>query len=213
MDFAVFLCVFRALRLRDPNPKTITSCDFSSGPTGFVQFSSAGRRFERTTDGNHRINPLPFPRDSGDFLKVLSANLMFGAKRLKEKFAFLFPIAACLLFAACGSNLEESAGTPISSVQLAERIRAGWPPVILDVRSGEEFGQGHIPGAINIPHDELAGRLAELSISKSEEIVVHCQSGRRAQKARATLRDNDYSNVRDLSGHWQGWKAAGLPTE
>ena len=130
-----------------------------------------------------------------------------------EKLPILVAIAASLLLGACGSNVEESAGTPISAAQLADRIQEGSPPLVLGIRTREEFAQGHIPGAINIPHDELPTRLAELPIAKSEEIVVHCQSGRRAQLAEGTLRGSGYSNVRDLAGHWQGWRAAGLPTE
>jgi rhodanese-related sulfurtransferase len=122
-------------------------------------------------------------------------------------------IAACLLLGACGSDVEESAGARISAVELTERIRGDTPPFILDVRTTQEFASGHVPGAANVPHDELASRLEELPVEKSEEIVVHCQSGRRASLAEATLREAGYSNVRDLDGHWQAWQASGLPVE
>jgi rhodanese-related sulfurtransferase len=147
----------------------------------------------------------------------------------------LFATAASLLLGACGSNVEESAGTPISAVEesagtpisaveesagtpisaaeLADRIQAGSPPLILDVRDQREYALGHIPGAINIPVHEVSTRLAELPIAKSEEIVVHCGIGRRAATAEETLRENGYTNVRDLDGHWKEWQAAGLPTE
>jgi len=120
---------------------------------------------------------------------------------------------ALLVLGACASKVENSAAISISAVQLAGRIQAGSPPLILDVRTREEYAQGHIPGAINVPHDELPTRLAELHIAKSEEVVVHCRRGGRSRLAEETLRERGYSNVRDLAGHWQGWKAAGLPTE
>jgi rhodanese-related sulfurtransferase len=122
-------------------------------------------------------------------------------------------IAASLLLGACGSDIEESAGTRISAVELAERIQTDTPPFVLDVRTTQEFANGHVPGAVHIPHDELASRLEELPVERSEEIVVHCQSGRRASLAEATLREAGYSNVRDLEGHWQAWQGAGLPVE
>jgi rhodanese-related sulfurtransferase len=147
----------------------------------------------------------------------------------------LFAIAASLVLGACGPNAEESAdtpisaveesadtptsvadasaGTPISGAQLAERIEAGSAPLILDVRNRDEYAEAHIPGAINIPRNELSKRLAELPSDKSQEIVVHCYGGRRAGLAEETLRGSGYSNVRDLSGHWQEWQAARLPTE
>jgi len=142
-----------------------------------------------------------------------------------RNFLILFASAASLLLGACGSDVEESAappqrsdveesaGTPISAGKLADRIQAGSPPLILDVRTREEYTQGHIPGAINIPHDELPTRLAELPIAKSEEVVVHCGSGGRTQPAEKTLRASGYSNVRILTGHWGQWQAKRLPTE
>ena len=113
----------------------------------------------------------------------------------------LVAIAASVLVGACTSNVEELGGAPISADELVDRIHAGSAPLVLDVRTRDEYARGHVSGAINIPHDELASRIAELSITKSEEIVVHCKSGRRAQLAEATLRENGYSNVRDLVGH------------
>ena len=145
----------------------------------------------------------------------------------------LFATAASLLLGACGSDVEESARTPVEMVEesagtpveestetsisadrLAYRIRAGSPPLVLDIRRREDYASGHIPGAINIPLDELPTRMTELSIAKSDEIViVQFDVGRRARKAEAILRGSGYSNVRELSGHWRKWKAAKLPSE
>ena len=145
----------------------------------------------------------------------------------------LFGSAASLLLGACGSDVEESAGTPaemveesagapveastetsISADRLAYRIQSGSPPLVLDIRRREEFADGHVPGAINIPLDELPTRLTELPSAKSEEIViVQFDIGRSARKAEAMLRGNGHSNVRELTGHWRKWKAAGLPSE
>ena len=146
-----------------------------------------------------------------------------------------FATAASLFLGACGSNVEESAGPPTSAVEesagaatsaaqesagapilaaeLADRIQAGSPPLVLDVRSPKEYAHLHIRGAINIPHDELATRLAELPIAKSGEVVVHSVRGQRALLAEETLRGSGYSNIRQLAGRPKGWKVAGLPTE
>ncbi len=124
----------------------------------------------------------------------------------------LAAIAASALLDSCGTNVEELGGTSISADELASRIQAGSAPLVLDVRTPDEYARGHIPGAINVPHGELAIRIAELPVTKSEEIVVHCQSGRRAQLAETTLREAGHSNVRDLTGHWQEWEASGRPT-
>ena len=115
---------------------------------------------------------------------------------------------------AC-ERAPETTGTdaPIAAAELAARIEAGSAPLILDVRTPEEFAAGHIPGAVNIPHDQLASRLAELEAEESAEIVVHCQAGGRARSAGAVLTDAGYLRVRDLDGHMAGWRRAGLPTE
>lgn len=116
------------------------------------------------------------------------------------------------LWGAATAASNESAPA-IEAAELAARIDEGTAPPILDVRSPEEYREGHIPGAVNIPHDELAGRLDEVPARPDEEIVVHCHSGKRAAMAEDVLRESGYTQVRDLEGHWKGWSAADLPTE
>jgi phage shock protein E len=122
-----------------------------------------------------------------------------------------------LAFAACtepAADPDQSAGAKsITARALAEQIQNSQAPLILDVRSEAEYAGGHIPGALNIPHDQLAERLSEIDVAKTEEIVVHCQSGRRAKSAEKVLVEAGYLNVRDLDGHMHDWKNAGHPTE
>ena len=76
----------------------------------------------------------------------------------------LAPLIALLLAllpaASCGSESGREAG--IAPEELAARVEAGQAPLVLDVRSREEFASGHVPGALNIPYDELPARTAEL---------------------------------------------------
>jgi rhodanese-related sulfurtransferase len=101
----------------------------------------------------------------------------------------------------------------ITAEELTEQIQRSQAPLILDVRSRGEYANGHIPGALNIPHDQLPDRLSEIDVAKTEEIVVHCQSGQRARIAEEALIKAGYSNVRDLDGHMNGWMNAGYPIE
>ncbi|MBV6417090.1 MAG: Thiosulfate sulfurtransferase GlpE [Steroidobacteraceae bacterium] len=78
--------------------------------------------------------------------------------------------------------------------------------VVLDVRTPEEFAAGHVPGAINIPHDQVKDRLAELGASKDRPIVVYCRSGKRAAKALAILHDAGYRRLSHMTGDMLGWK-------
>ena len=115
--------------------------------------------------------------------------------------------------AACAEEPSGRASTVVQPAELLERIQAQSAPLILDVRSAQEYAGAHIPDAVNIPHDELAGRLHELAIAKSDEVVVHCESGRRAGLAEAVLVEAGYTDVRDLAGHMRAWRAAAHPTE
>jgi rhodanese-related sulfurtransferase len=82
---------------------------------------------------------------------------------------------------------------------------------VLDVRSPEEFVSGYVPGAVNIPHDQLASRLAE--VPKDKEIVLYCRSGRRAALAADVLAANGYSRLEHLEGDIAAWVEKGRPVE
>lgn len=96
---------------------------------------------------------------------------------------------------------------------LAARIAAGTAPAILDVRSALEFARGHVPGAQHIPFWSLPVRVGELSVPKTEELVVYCGHGPRAWMAGAVLRQAGFGHVSYLAGHFDAWRAAGGPEE
>ena len=83
--------------------------------------------------------------------------------------------------------------------------------VILDVRSAEEFAEGHIKGAINISHEQINANLSKINAFKDKKVVVHCRSGRRALSAEKDLRAAGFSNLHHLEGDMVGWQAADLP--
>lgn len=70
---------------------------------------------------------------------------------------------------------------------------------LLDVRSPGEFAGGHIDGAVNIPVQELPGRVDDLG-DKNRQIVVYCQSGTRSSMAKRLLESQGFANVHDLGG-------------
>lgn len=78
---------------------------------------------------------------------------------------------------------------------------------LLDVRSAEEYQEGHIKGAVNISHSTLADNLAKLAKNKDNMVIVYCRSGRRAGIAEGILRDNGFTNVKHLDGDMKGWLA------
>ncbi len=84
---------------------------------------------------------------------------------------------------------------------------------MIDVRSGFEFNDGHIPGAVHAPALKILIKMAQLPEDKSVELVVTCEHGPRAQMAQGLLGMYGYRNVTLLEGHMAGWRRAGLPLE
>ena len=82
---------------------------------------------------------------------------------------------------------------------------------VLDVRTPQEFAEGHVPGAVNVPHDQLASRLGE--VPKDKDVVLYCRSGRRSALAAGVLAANGYTRVSQLEGDMQAWIQRGRPVE
>jgi rhodanese-related sulfurtransferase len=111
--------------------------------------------------------------------------------------------------AARGYLGDVAALEPVARDELARRLRDG-QVLVLDVRPGAEYAAGHIPGAVSMPHDQLAARLAELP--QGADIVAYCR-GRYcvfAPDAVRLLRARGFS-ARPLEGGLPDWRHAGLP--
>ena len=72
--------------------------------------------------------------------------------------------------------------------------------VILDVRTQAEYDEGHIPGAILIPHDTVTTATEDALPDKGQLILVYCRSGNRSKQASQTLVDLGYTNVVEFGG-------------
>ena len=78
--------------------------------------------------------------------------------------------------------------------------------LILDVRSPEEFAQGHIPHAINIPMERFGEAPPKELPDKAQKIFVYCRSGARSQQAAQKLANMGYTNIVEMGGikDWHG---------
>lgn len=85
--------------------------------------------------------------------------------------------------------------------------------IVLDVRTKDEFSQGRVPGAINIPHSELEARIAEISQYKDQSVLVYCRSGRRAGIAEPILSNHGFKQLYHLKGDMLEWSKNQLPIE
>jgi phage shock protein E len=126
---------------------------------------------------------------------------------MSYRFAAAFLIA---LTSACTNDhappspaAETPAGLPDRDPALAHKLVAEGG-LIIDVRTKEEFSGKHVEGAINIPVGDLESRLAEVEKlsggDKKKPIVVYCQMGGRAAKAKKLLTEKGYEKVTNLGG-------------
>ncbi len=115
--------------------------------------------------------------------------------------------------AACGVDqpaLAQPSAGEIDVVSLKQRLDHGERPVLLDVRTPQEWAICRLDGAMLIPVQELASRVEQLD--PDEEIVVYCHVGARSAMAASFLRQRGFSRVRNLSGGIDAWAAVVDPS-
>jgi rhodanese-related sulfurtransferase len=131
-------------------------------------------------------------------VKFLFDNWMLIAVALASGVALIVPTLGK------GSGLS-----PQDMVQLMNREKA----VVIDVCSADEFAQGHVIGAKNLPLSELEAKLAQVVKNKATPVVMVCQVGARSARAAATAQKLGYENVQSLAGGLKAWQAANMPVE
>lgn len=115
--------------------------------------------------------------------------------------------AAMLAWPALGRVRGGSSGVDtLVATQMVNQQHA----VFIDVRSAEEYAQGHIAQARSVPLDQIDGRAAS-ALPKNKPLIVVCATGRSAGRAVTQLQGKGFQNVVTLNGGMQGWLQAGLP--
>lgn len=99
----------------------------------------------------------------------------------------------------------------VSQDSLIKLMEMPVKPILVDVRTVEEFNNGHISGAINIPHHLLKERLTELKNYKKHQIILYCRSGRRVGIAEKILIKNNFKSIDHLTGDFNAWQANNMP--
>ncbi len=128
-----------------------------------------------------------------------------------DRFAIAIVVGAIVATAAFAEHPESAEAPSISAASLHARRQAGTAPVVIDVRTPEEYLSGHIPGAVNVPFDQVAQRIAE--VDASHGVALYCMVGPRARKGESALLAAGYAKVFHLEGGLAAWRAAGLPIE
>ena len=115
----------------------------------------------------------------------------------------VFLLLAVLMLTACGQDKENDQGAVYVNITVEEVKRImdseeGY--IILDVRTQEEYDQGHIPGAIVISHEEITEKAEDVLTDKDQLILVYCRSGRRSKIASEALVELGYTNIKEFGG-------------
>ena len=112
-------------------------------------------------------------------------------------------LLAALLLAGCGKqteNTQEAALMNITAEEAKKLMDSESGYVILDVRTEQEYAEGHIPGAILIPDYEISEKAESVLTDKDQLILVYCRSGRRSKNAAAQLEEMGYTRIREFGG-------------
>ncbi len=115
----------------------------------------------------------------------------------------VFLLLAVMMLTACGQDKENDQGAiyvNITAEEAKQIMDSEEGYIILDVRTQEEYDQGHIPGAILIPHTEIEARAEEVLTDKDQLILVYCRSGRRSKIAAEALVELGYTNIKEFGG-------------
>lgn len=127
---------------------------------------------------------------------------------MKKHTLFLL-LAFVPLLEFCSNAQPE--GTLLPATAFSEKLQSSPDAVLLDVRTPEEFGKGHLPNALNIDWNgnDFAAKTAQLD--KSKPVFVYCLSGARSAAAANKLRADGFATVIGLEGGILKWRAANLP--
>ena len=115
----------------------------------------------------------------------------------------LLLLLSVMLLTACGQDKENDQGAVylnITAEEAKQIMDSEEGYIILDVRTQEEYDQGHIPGAILIPDTEINAKAEEVLTDKEQLLLVYCRSGRRSKLAAEALVELGYTNIKEFGG-------------
>ena len=110
-------------------------------------------------------------------------------------------------------TVAQAAIVTVDADRFHDLIETSADAVLLDVRTPEEFQQGHIPGALLIPVQELETRIEELAAFRDKELLVYCRSGNRSLTAAKMLEQAGFTMIYNLGGGINSYSSSGYPIE
>lgn len=110
---------------------------------------------------------------------------------------FLLLIVATALIAPMSAQAMGTKPTEKAAASQPAKAKGVW----IDVRTPEEFSQGHLRNAVNIPANKITAKIKQVSPDKNAPVNLYCRSGRRAQAALEALKKEGYTNVTNHGGY------------
>ena len=126
----------------------------------------------------------------------------------------IFKMVLCASLALiCVTQAAETEVVDVSPKQVAAMLKSKSAPMVIDVRTSDEYKEEHIKGAvvIDVTKSDFAAQLGKLDREKT--YILHCRSGGRSSKALKTFKKLGFSKVYHMDDGMIGWKKAGMATE
>ncbi len=134
-----------------------------------------------------------------------------SSHHMKTSLSFFAILMSMLLLPAMAGEKSPDGAVHVKADAAAKLIVEN-KIIVLDVRTADEFAEGHLAGAVNL--DFLEGDKFEASVSKldkTKSYLVHCQSGGRSGRSLKTFQKLGFESIYHLDGGFGGWQAAGKP--
>ena len=138
--------------------------------------------------------------------------IICGAKNTMKRIIAILIILVMVIASGCGGDRQPAAEdqTPqysrISQEEAVKMMGEETGYLIVDVRRPDEYAEGHIPDAINVPNEEIADEMPEALPDKDQMLFLYCRTGRRSKEAASKLAGMGYTNVYEFGGinDWKG---------
>lgn len=140
---------------------------------------------------------------------ALAGMYTFRHKTQKKYYTITVPLLLILQIAAAVmllSGCSSASYTQISQDEAMKMMQEQTDYLIVDVRRPDEFAEGHIAGAVNVPNETIEDEAPDALPDKEQTLLVYCRSGNRSKEASQKLADMGYTNVYEFGGinTWEG---------
>lgn len=126
---------------------------------------------------------------------------------------FRIAILVLVVFSIISCLKTKTEGVEVLNAEKFEQKIQSSDVQLVDVRTADEFAEGHLPNAINIDINGEGFNNETAKLDKEKPVMVYCKMGGRSAKAAANLKEQGFENISDLDGGIMSWKESGKTIE